>query len=520
MLDQMRRKTVSWIGMFLFVVVILAFIISFGPGSFRRAHFGAEDDIAKVNGEIISKFDFDQNYDRYKPYERNMPEDKIDSFKRNILDGMVADMLWKQEAAKMKIKISDDALAEYILANPNFQEDGKFSAEMYHSRVGNAKAYEANLRVDLATDLLRKAIQDLSYASKEEAWENYKISNTKVDLEFIMLDGDKAEALGYKAEAKEEDLKKFIAANESKIKDYYDLNRKEFDKPERATVDQGVITVEEGESVSVARDRAAKVKNAASGKSLGDAAKTVKGAQFKDNAELRKGEIEKELETAVFSAKPGDLLGPIQIKGGEKYYVVMLKEIKPEEKSELNDSIKSTIAKKLYEAEAKENFLKTKANDYLAQLMAGKTVNDVVPYEKDEEGETTKKPIEQDPKSGVSSGRTKPFPRGGGAVRGIGFAPDIMNAAFKLTKEAPVAGPFVVNGSVYIIRLLSLEEATKEKFESEYKTESKAAHSEAKKANLAGYVYYLKKNSKIEIKDHKMNEAAKSSSLPFSLDDY
>ncbi len=61
--------------------------------------------------------------------------------------------------------------------------------------------------------------------------------------------------------------------------------------------------------------------------------------------------------------------------------------------------------------------------------------------------------------AGLEVKRTGPFPRKGGAVPGIGWAPAIKEVVFGLEKGAPASEPFEVNGAYYAVRLADKVEA-------------------------------------------------------------
>ncbi len=61
--------------------------------------------------------------------------------------------------------------------------------------------------------------------------------------------------------------------------------------------------------------------------------------------------------------------------------------------------------------------------------------------------------------AGLPVKRTGPFPRKGGAVPGIGWAPAIKEVVFGLEKGAPAPEPFEVSGAYYAVRLADKVEA-------------------------------------------------------------
>src|SRR5690606_10662172 len=97
---------------------------------------GSNAAVAEVNGEAITV----QQYGNALQNLRNQlqAEGKVDpellqrpEVKQSVLDRLITTRLLRNEVADSNFRISDEQLAKYIITLPEFQNDGRFSQELY-----------------------------------------------------------------------------------------------------------------------------------------------------------------------------------------------------------------------------------------------------------------------------------------------------------------------------------------------------------------------------------------------------
>jgi len=137
-------------------------------------------EVATVNGEGITVAEFNREYqsvvaDLKSRFGENFRKFvKEEQIKRAALNRLVVRKLLLQVAEKEGLEVSDWAVAKHIEEIPLFQEDGKFSIELYkaflESRHLTPQAFENTVREDL---LIQKV---LSVIDRAPSVSNYELS--------------------------------------------------------------------------------------------------------------------------------------------------------------------------------------------------------------------------------------------------------------------------------------------------------------------------------------------------------
>jgi SurA-like N-terminal domain len=155
-------------------VLAIVFVIGMGWGLGGFVKGSSENDIGKVNGAVISKAEYDRNYERmYKLYrdllQENFKEDMVKNF---VIDSLVEQKLWLQAAHEMGLSISLEELQNVILHTPSFQDKGHFDPEFYRRVLRlnrlNPEVYEQDLREDLLIEKAKNAIRDATVLTPSE----------------------------------------------------------------------------------------------------------------------------------------------------------------------------------------------------------------------------------------------------------------------------------------------------------------------------------------------------------------
>ena len=118
---------------------------------------------------------FNQRYQRLQQmmgdnFDSDMfPSDRI---RRNVLDSLIGQAVMTQYAKDAGYRVTDADLLSQIRNNPQFQENGQFSAQRYKALLGQAgmqpSQYEARLRQGMIGGQVRQVVAGTAFAVAPE----------------------------------------------------------------------------------------------------------------------------------------------------------------------------------------------------------------------------------------------------------------------------------------------------------------------------------------------------------------
>ena len=231
---QKRKRAVQVI----MVIATLPFLF-WGIDSYRSP--SGEDYVALVAGEKIHRQEFDQ---ALRTQQETMRETMGDSFNVTMLDdpevriavleGLIQQRLLDREAARIGLTVLDSQLVEVIQAIPAFQQDGKFSIQLYKELLRNQGMTPVMLDSRVRQDMMRQQVID-AYTK------NGFISDT-VAKNIIRLSEEKREIS--RVQIQPEQFLSQIKPNNGAIKSYYDSHQTEYRQPEQVRVEYLVLSVD------------------------------------------------------------------------------------------------------------------------------------------------------------------------------------------------------------------------------------------------------------------------------------
>src|ERR1700733_1904520 len=163
MLESMRKASQGVVGKAIMTVVMGLIIVSFviwGVGDMLRGF--SPSTVASVGGAKISAQDYHVAYDRaIQQYQRRLKrpftneEARQIGLDRSVLQQLVSEAAVDDEANKLGLGISDDALREVITSNPNFRDkSGAFDPSRF---AGALRDMDMNERSSLS-ELRKKGV--------------------------------------------------------------------------------------------------------------------------------------------------------------------------------------------------------------------------------------------------------------------------------------------------------------------------------------------------------------------------
>ena len=360
------------------VQVILALITLpfafFGVDYYFRSA-GSVSEIAKVGGDRITQAEYAETIREQQDRMRqsmgaNFDPTVFDSpeVRYSILEQIISQRLLESQARRDSFRVSDAQLAQFIGALPAFQEDGKFSRARYEQLLASQSMtplmFEQRLRQELTLAPLQEPLASANI-----------VARSNVERYLSLLDQQR---IASSASIAPEAYLKDVKIDDAAVRAFYVSNQSAFQTPEEVKIEyvslnpeavSGQIAVDPAEVRKVyddilkqygkAEERqashiliavklyASEVQKTAAKKKAEDIAAQARKApsQFAEIAKknsddpgsagqggdlgffARDGSMVKPFEDAVFTAKHGDIVGPVQTDFG--WHVIKTTSIKP-----------------------------------------------------------------------------------------------------------------------------------------------------------------------------------------------
>ncbi len=432
MLKTMRNSfhQLKWTLFLVIAVFILGFVFWSGSGSDQDK---GSQIVARVGNERITAVEFDRQYraqvERYRQmYQGNFsPElERALDLPRNVLDAMIERMLRLEAARRLDLHVSDQELAQKILALPYFQENGQFIGREKYEKMLRSNGilpdrFEEELREDLLLDKYSNMVKASVVVPEQEIAREFAARNDKATIEYIVVP---AARLVSNAQPTDADLQAYldqhkdryrapvqrkikyllidrarvrskIQPTDAEIKAVYEQRKDTFTVPEQVNASHILIAVKP--DAGAAADAAARAK----AETIAARAKQP-GADFarlaNENTDdpsgkttggklppFSHGQMVPEFESAAFSMAPGEIRGPIKTQFG--YHIIKVESKTPARTRSLEEARPSIVAELTEKQSAAE--LDRRAKE-LSEKLAGmrsasdddlrKLQNDVVTY--------------------------------------------------------------------------------------------------------------------------------------------
>jgi peptidyl-prolyl cis-trans isomerase D len=236
MLDAIRKHTQGWLAKAILALITIPFAL-FGIDSYLN-QAGGNVAVATVAGEKISVQEFSNSIEnvrnRLQSEGQKVDAALLDSpeLKQSVLDGLITRRLVNKEVQRVHFKISDDQLNQHILGMPEFQENGKFSEDLYQKTLQQNKLtaakFESSIRNDMMTQQARDGIAKLAFAPHAVAEKALQFAFQQ--REVTTVDVKTAEFIAQ------------IKVTPEQVKEYYDLHKDKFKVPEQVKLEFALLS--------------------------------------------------------------------------------------------------------------------------------------------------------------------------------------------------------------------------------------------------------------------------------------
>ena len=360
------------------LVLALGLLMAFGCQNAAN-NAPAEELVAKVNGEGITKSSFDtaveRNMARYKGKGQKLPPGIEQRIKESVLRRLIDDAVIRAKAGELSVVVSEqDVEQKFTEHKQRFRTESAF--QDYLKRSNNTIEL-------MKTDLKRNMLRDMVV----------------------------------------EKLSGSIEVPDAEVQKYFDDNKARFVEKEQIKASRILVRLTNGSNAGEKKTALKKAKSI-----LADAKKP--GANFEELAKthsgapdarrggllgcLTRGRMPKEFDEAAFALKPGELSSVIETRMG--YEIIFVAERK-EERERAFEEVRDNIKNSLFARKRNQ-----KRRDVLKELKSTAKVEQIIQFEKPA-------PL------AISPNKAKP----GAPVPGAPGKP--MKAAPAAEKPAPEAKP-------------------------------------------------------------------------------
>lgn len=328
MMRQMRENT-KWIMLVTALAFVALMVFEWGMDLTGQSA-GGVGEIGRVNGTPI-------HYDTYQATYRNLYDQvqqsqgdlpitsqQVKEIEDAAFEEVVNQILIQQELERRGIRVTADELraaARFqpppeFASEPAFQTDGQFDFQKYQTFLASADenfllSLEAYYRDIIPRGKLLRQVSAGVFLSDQQLWQRFRDQNETVEIRYIPFDpGQRI--------ADEE-----VTLTDAEIQAYYDENQAEFEQPARARVKVVVLSkTPTAADTSASRARAEEIRERIEG---GEDFAQVAQAESSDQASAQmggdlgvfpRGQMIPAFDSAVFNARAGSLLGPIQTAVG------------------------------------------------------------------------------------------------------------------------------------------------------------------------------------------------------------
>ena len=235
MLDAIRKHTTGWMAKVILALITIPFAL-FGIDSYLN-QAGRDVAIAKVNGDKISIQEYSNAIENVR--NRMQADGKVDAamldspqLKQSVLDGLITRRLVNAEIHKANFRISDEQLSQHILGMPEFQENGKFSEDIYQKTLAQNKMtatkFENDRRSELLTQQARDGLAALVSVPKGVAEQTLQFAYQQREVSA--------------AEIKTAQFISQVKVTPEQVKAYYDLHKDKFVVPEQVKLEFAMLS--------------------------------------------------------------------------------------------------------------------------------------------------------------------------------------------------------------------------------------------------------------------------------------
>ena len=388
LLANLRKNSRSSILLVLFGIIIVVFIVSFGPASTgcrSGAMSGNDGFAAEVNGQKISRQDFERAYARQiQALSRQTGQDGLTREQADalgigarVLDQLIDRQLLVQAAMDEGLRVADEEIAEEIGKVEAFQKNGAFDQAEYQLIVERQLGmmmwqFEAQIREDLLVQKMVSSLTGAAKASDDEATAEFIREKERYALSLVRFSiGAQRSTLDAPTA---EDIAAYAKDNADEIKAHYESNSARYNKLKQVQARHILVKtspeVSEAQAIEKIKSLKAKIEGGADFAEIAKAESEDPGSKEKggDLGTFGEGTMVPEFQAAAFAMKAGEISEPVVTSFG--VHLIKVEKVIEPEVITLEQATDGIAREKLIDARAKAK-AKEKAEATLNALKAG-----------------------------------------------------------------------------------------------------------------------------------------------------
>ncbi len=314
------------------IAFIATIVFSWGMGGFKGKRSAVERGIIGiVNGKKIMYQQFNASVNQAIEYQRQRSNNaeltdlQIRSIRDRVWEDMVREILFHEQIQKYGLSATIKEISINLQNNPpsfvknleQLQTDGAFDITKYRQAISDPANKETftklivnHFAINLPYDKLIQYIISLARVSDAEAEMTFRRENEKVKVNYIFFDADSIP-------------KENIKIEDSEIKKYYEEHKEDYRVPEKRKIQYVLFENKpsKDDSTQTLYDIQDILKEIKSGGSFEELAKKYSedegtASEGGDLGYFSRGMMVKPFEDAAFSAKIGEVVGPIKTRFG------------------------------------------------------------------------------------------------------------------------------------------------------------------------------------------------------------
>lgn len=335
---------------------------------------------------------FNQRYQRLRQmmgdhFDSSMfPPDKI---RRNVLNSMIDQAVMTQHAQNAGYRVTDADLLAEIRSNPQFQDNGQFSAQRYKALLSQAgihpSDYEARLRQGMVAGQVRQVIAASAFAAPPEVDAAYRRAHEQRKIDVLSFNPS-AYADGLKIDdaaiqeyydshphqfmrpprvklayvSLDADQLSPSQPDKAHLKKLYQAHKSDFGTPARRSADEVRIPIKEGGEKQARQTVQQVIAAAKKGQSLQQIAASTDGAQYQHIDNQAKSALSDAVGSALFGLKQGALSHPVRDDG--VWYVLRATGSTPAKTPKFDDPVVQAQLKAMAHKHARAKAFRTKSD--------------------------------------------------------------------------------------------------------------------------------------------------------------
>lgn len=488
MLGKIRKQTQTYAANFI-ILATAAVMTLWGVGKMGGDKKGTDGAAAWVNGELISRREFAQEYEARLGQYQAMLGNQFDpkflealQIPQRTLDELVQVKLLGQQARKLGIVVPDAELADHIRSTPYFQKAGKFDPELY-SKLPNRGLEEKKMRERLQVSRFYTYLADRIRLTPTAARHAYLLSETKADVELARIDfGAIAKAQTFSAA---QVAAKASKATEENLKQTYESHLNEYSTPSQVELRQIRVGIPYQAAEDVKIQAGKKIREIRAALTPENFAEKAKAQSDDEHAKaggalgwVDPSTLAKPLAEAVAKLPVGKVSEPVETDTGAYVFLVSAKKDRTTQPFE---SVRKSLAEVWAKEKLADEFAQELKSGWEKKLAAGQDIR----------GEFKKYKVDIK--------KTGPFAISSGYLPQVGQDDEMLNGILSLTTQKPLAPKLFAHGNeYYYAKLLTLSKADESAFMKNEATASQAASNGLRGEFMNTWLNGLKKNASIK----------------------